>query len=205
MISIITPWRNASELCPMYSKGVRGAEVIAIDNGSDPEHSTTIRAMVEDLGGIFIRNEDNKLFAATNNQGLARASGDIIVFMNNDVECRKGFLEQVEKDVENGALYGPSKLNKLGYDYLEGWCIAARHEVWDKLAGWDAEYFTGLYWEDNDLCFRAQQNGFLLIKKDWPVWHFNNYTTNKTPGAKDNSASNMQKLIGRIEDAQSTT
>jgi GT2 family glycosyltransferase len=69
--------------------------------------------------------------------------------------------------------------------------------VWDRLQGWDAEYFTGLYWEDNDLCYRATKAGFLLIQRPWPVWHFNNYTSNRTPGAKDNSAGNMARFLER--------
>jgi GT2 family glycosyltransferase len=197
MISIVTPWLNASELCPMYARGLAGAELVIVDNGSEAEHAERIRAMVERTNGIYLRNEENRLFAEANNQGLAAATGDIIVFLNNDVECRAGFLEQVERDTEGGALYGPSKLEKFGHPYLEGWCIAAQRSVWEALRGWDAEYFTGLYWEDNDLCYRATKAGFLLIQRPWPVWHFNNYTSNRTPGAKDNSAGNMARFLER--------
>lgn len=185
----------------MYAKGVAGAQVIVIDNGSAPEHAVKIRAMVAGLDGIYLRNEHNALFAEANNQGLAHATGEIVVFLNNDVECRAGFLEQVERDVEAEALYGPSKLEKFGFPYLEGWCIAAPRAVWATLGGWDTQYFKGLYWEDNDLCFRALQKGYTLNQRPWPVWHFNNYTSNLVPGAKDHSAENMQKFLERARAA----
>jgi GT2 family glycosyltransferase len=197
-ISVVTPWLNAPELCRMYARGLRGAEVVIVDNGSGALAAERIETMVIELGGVYLRNEHNALFAEANNQGLAAATGEIVVFLNNDVECRAGFLHQVEQDVEDGALYGPSKLRKLDHDYLEGWCIAARREVWNALGGWDAEYFTGLYWEDNDLCFRAVRAGYNLIERPWPVWHFNNYTSGSVPGSMDHSAGNMHKFMERV-------
>ena len=202
-VSVITPWLNASELCPMYERGVKGAEVIVVDNGSTGDHPLKVAAMVERLGqaqgcAIYVRNETNNLFAKANNQGLEQATGEIVVFLNNDVECRPGFLEAVERDVQPGALYGPSKLNRHGVDYIEGWCIVARREVWEDLCGWDADYYQGLYWEDNDLCWRAMQKGYALIETRWPVWHYNNYTSNRVPGAKDSAAANEARFRARI-------
>jgi O-antigen biosynthesis protein len=197
-ISIITPWLNNSQLCQMYAKGVTGAEVIVVDNASTGDHPLKIAAMVQRLGGVYIRNETNNLFAKANNQGLEQATGEIVVFLNNDVECRPGFLAQVEKDVRPGALYGPSKLNRHGVDYLEGWCIAAKHDVWLDLGGWDDTYYQGLYWEDNDLCWRAMQKGYQLVETRWPVWHYNNYTTNQTPGAMAHAAANEARFLERI-------
>lgn len=176
-VSIITPWLDHSELCAVFEKSVSGAQVVVIDNGSDWLHAERIEMMVGRMHGEYIRNNENKLFSTANNQGLEKATGEIVIFMNNDVECRPGFLDLVVRDVKPGGLYGPSLLIKHGYEYLEGWCIAARREVWDKLGGWDDKYYTGLYWEDNDLCFRAVKAGFGLHKTAWPVWHFNNYTT----------------------------
>jgi GT2 family glycosyltransferase len=198
-ISIITPWLDASELCHMYERGTKGAEVIVIDNGSMESHRWALIAMVKRLGGVYIRNDHNALFSAANNQGLQRATGEIVLFINNDVECRNGFLAQVERDVQPGALYGPSKLNRHGVDYLEGWCIGAKRNVWDSLSGWDDQYYTGLYYEDNDLCLRALQRGYQLQQVTWPVWHHNNYTSNRIPGAKAHAGENERKFLERVQ------
>ena len=201
MISIITPWLNHSELCRVYARSTRGADVVVVDNGSDPEHASRLVEMVGRLQGTYLRNDENRLFAAANNQGLERARGDIVVFMNNDVECRPGWLAKVEQDVQPGALYAPSKLNRHGMDYLEGWCIAARKETWLELGGWP-EHLPGMYYEDNFLCLKAQRMGIELNTVNWQVWHFNNYTSRQTPGAFDHSAANAQAFQEALKDVR---
>ena len=197
-ISIITPWLNASELTSTYRPSVRGAEVIVIDNGSEQAHADIIRGMAEQLEGVYIRNKHNAGFSAANNQGLAVATGDIVVFMNNDVECQTGWLQKVIRDVGAGEIVGPSMLSKHGVKYLEGYCIAARRDVWQALGGWP-EDLPGMYWEDNILCLRAVDAGYTLKQAaGWGVWHFNNYTSRKTPGAYDHSAANERVFLDMI-------
>lgn len=201
MISIVTPWLNHSELCEMYARSVKGADVIIVDNGSEAEHAEKIQGMVDKLAGTYIRNEANRYFAAANNQGLARATGDIIVFMNNDVECRPGWLAQVERDVQGGALYSPSKLSRFGAVYLEGWCIAGHAATWYRLGGWP-DHLPGMYYEDNFLCLKAQRMGIELVEVNWPVWHFNNYTSRQTPGAYDYSKANAKAFQEALKDVR---
>jgi GT2 family glycosyltransferase len=200
MISIVTPFLNHSELIPMFAHSTTGAQVIIVDNGSEPEHAEKLQAFCKLAGerAIYIRNETNRGFSAANNQGLAVATGEIVVFMNNDVECRPGWLDQVARDVQPGILCGPSLLIKHGWRYLEGYCIAAHRGVWGALGGWEEHYYTGLYWEDNDLCARAVHAGFELVKTTWPVWHFNNYTSRGMPGADSHSKDNERKFLERV-------
>jgi GT2 family glycosyltransferase len=198
VISIVTPFLNHSELCPVFEASTRGAQVIVVDNGSEPKHAALIEQMVRRLGGEYIRNETNRGYSAANNQGLAVATGDVVVFLNNDVECRPGWLDQVARDVRPGMLCGPSLLTKHGWRYIEGYCIAARREVWDALGGWEEDYYQGLYWEDNDLCARAVHAGYRLEQTRWPVWHFNNYTSKGIPGADAHSKDNERKFLERV-------
>lgn len=209
-ISIITPWLNHSELCRMYGMAVsRADQIIIVDNGSEADHILPIRMMIaqrNNQNDVYIRNSKNLLFAKANNQGLKFANGDIVVFLNNDIEAPSNWLDQVRRDVQNGALYGPSKMARnLGgqmVDYIEGWCIAGRREVWEKLGGWDAEHYKGLYWEDNDLCYRALKAGFRLYQRRWDIAHFNNYTSKDTPGAYDHAGANQMELVRRIENGE---
>jgi GT2 family glycosyltransferase len=197
MISIITPWLNHSELCRTYEKSVQGADVIIIDNASEGTHAYKIEQMVDRLGGLYICNSENRFFAPANNQGLAEAVGDIVVFLNNDVELRPGFLEAVERDVKPGGLYGPSKGIRYEREYIEGWCIAATLDTWRQVGGWP-EDLPGMYWEDNLLCLRAERAGITLHQTNWPAWHHSNYTTRQTPGAYDHSAANEQYFLKEL-------
>jgi GT2 family glycosyltransferase len=197
MISIITPWLNHSELCPMYERGVKGAEVIIVDNGSEWMHAQKIGQMVERLGGKLITNKENRFFAPANNQGLQVAAHDIVLFVNNDVELRPWFLPQVEADVKPGALYGPSAGSRYGQGYIEGYCIAATRDTWETIGGWP-EDMPGMYWEDNLLCLRAERKGIKLVQTTWGAWHHSNYTSRQTPGAYDHSAGNEQYFLKEL-------
>ena len=170
-ISIITPWLDHPEFIADYEKAVAdpAVEVIAVDNGSASGAAEQISAMVQRLGGKYIRNEENHWFAAANNQGLAVARGAIVLFMNNDIAAKPGWLDQVRKDVQPAALSGPTAsrttIDRLVVEYLEGWCIAARRDVWMRLGGWNARSFQMPYWEDTELCIRAIRAGIRLVQK----------------------------------------
>jgi GT2 family glycosyltransferase len=202
-VSIITPWLNCPELIRPYKRTVAGAdEIIIIDNGSNPETAVKLQA----VGTHVIRNDHNAKYATANNQGMAVATGDILIFLNNDVEGIHGWLDRVRRDVHEGALYGPSKAERMvagrRLEYIEGYCIAGLRETWDTIGGWDAEMFTGMYWEDNDVCFRAStMHGFSLIQTGWQVWHYGNYTSSKTDGAYDHSQTNEAAFVARVREA----
>ena len=204
-ISIITPWHNCPELIPTYERSVRGAEVIVVDNGSDDTVAKKLIEMAERLDGRIWRNATNARYAAANNQGMMVATGDILMFLNNDIEAPPGWLKQVANDVKDGALYGPRKMERMiagqMLPYLEGFCIAATRDTWERLGGWDAKAFEGMYWEDNDVCFRAQQMGIELIETNWPLWHFGNYTSQHTAGAYDSSVTNYETFARRVREA----
>lgn len=199
MISIITPWLNHSELCEQHIQNTQGAQVIVIDNGSEERHAANIRKMIDFLGGIYIRNEYNAGFSHANNQGLEKATGDIVVFMNNDVECQEGWLLQVGRDVEPGVLAGPSMLDKYGVAYIEGYCIAARRPVWYLLGGWPDD-LPGMYWEDNILCLKAIKAGIRLKRTDWKVLHYSNYTSRHVSGAYEYSPANEARFLEMLDE-----
>ena len=185
MISIITPFQNGLDLLKDYDACTQGAQLVIIDNGSDTPTADALQSLPRERG-IVIRNETNVGFAAANNQGYARAEGDVIVFLNSDVAGDPVWLKFVADDVKDGYLYGPSVTQQLVYGmwlpYIEGWCIAATRATWNALrikysdtqyqAGpWDAVCYPAPYWEDNDLCYRALQAGIGLVAVQWPIQH----------------------------------
>src|SRR3954467_14259587 len=112
-ISIITPWLDHPEFIADYEKAVAapGVQVIAVDNGSSTENAAAIRAMIQRLGGFYIRNEQNLWFAAANNQGLSVATGNIVLFLNNDIAAEPGWLDDVRRDVAPNGLFAPDVKN----------------------------------------------------------------------------------------------
>ena len=176
---MVTPFLNGLDLLPDYEAGTLGAQLVLIDNGSDAPTAEALRSLPPERG-VVIRNEKNIGFAAANNQGYAKSTGDIVVFLNSDIAGDPSWLKLVADDVRDGALYGPSIGVQLVYGirvpYIEGWCIAATRRTWERLSTktegpWDAYSYPGPYWEDNDLCLRALQDGISLNAVQWPIQH----------------------------------
>lgn len=198
MISIITPWLDHSELIPAYEKAVKGAQVVIVDNGSAPETESALREMVKRLGGTYIRNDSNAGYAKANNQGLRVADGEIVIFLNNDIVAEPGWLDRL-RGIRRGTLYGPSlqgrMIDGIGVPFLEGWCLIGYKADFERIFGWNEDAFPGLYWEDNELCWRAMRAGLNLKEIDLPVHHLSNTTSKTTPGAYTNSEANRLKFF----------
>lgn len=203
-VSIVTPWHNTPELCGTYAPSVAGAQVVIVDNASQPEAAQLLRTMTDSLGGVYLRNEVNRKFSPANNQGYAYTTGEIVVFLNSDIAAPPVWIEQVRRDVLPDALYGPSLLHRMvdGWvlPYLEGFCIAATRGTWERIGLWP-DNLPGLYWDDNIVCFRAMQAGVKLLRTDWPVVHFSNYTSQRTPGAYGESAGNYEIFADMVRRA----
>ena len=195
MISIITPFHNCPELLPDYEKAVQGAQVIAIDNASDPDTASKLEAMVNRLGNgsKYVRNEENVKFSKANNQGLALADGEIVVFMNSDIQATGDWL-RLAQNAKKGAFYSPTSGVRIVdgevYRYLEGWCLFGHRSDFESIGGWNDKDFPGIYWEDNELCYRAVRAGLQLKQAILPLIHLSNYTSRRTEGAYSYSEAN---------------
>jgi GT2 family glycosyltransferase/glycosyltransferase involved in cell wall biosynthesis len=71
-------------------------EVIVVDNASSDNTITYLDQYRETHGNILIiKNDKNLGFAVANNQGVKIASGDYIVFLNNDTIVTPGWLNNL--------------------------------------------------------------------------------------------------------------
>jgi GT2 family glycosyltransferase len=96
LVSIITVNYNKLSVTREFLQSIQQItyphyEVIVVDNAS-------IEAGFEKLKNefptaLFIQNPLNTGFAGGNNVGIAKAKGDLLLFLNNDTEVQKGFLE----------------------------------------------------------------------------------------------------------------
>jgi glycosyltransferase involved in cell wall biosynthesis len=106
-------------------------ELIIVDNGSTDGTVEYLESEVlknhTDLRIKIIKNDENKGFAGGNNQGMAAASGDYILLLNNDVVVTAGWLERMlacaEKRPEIGIVgprsnyvSGPQLVEEVDYD-----------------------------------------------------------------------------------------
>ncbi|MEM7688713.1 MAG: glycosyltransferase family 2 protein [Pseudomonadota bacterium] len=91
-ISVLVPTRNRLDLLRVCLRGLMQTEypgaldIIVIDNGSDdPETLEYLSALDEEFARV-IRDEGAFNFAALNNRAAARAEGELLCFLNNDIE-----------------------------------------------------------------------------------------------------------------------
>lgn len=203
-VTVITPWMNNVQLIPSYEQTVQGAQVIIIDNASATEQAQELQQMCGRLGGVYIRNASNHYFAAANNQARALATGDILLFLNNDTLSAPGWLDAVRKDVGNNMLCSPSRGVKFvdgqPLCYLEGWCLAGRRATWERIGWWDAARYALPYWDDNDVCFRASRLGIRLVKTLWSIQHLGGMTTRNTPEAQEAISKNEHVFKQRVRE-----
>jgi FkbM family methyltransferase len=189
-------------------------EIIFVDNGSTDGTVEYLKEYAKIHGNVkLILNEENKGFAAANNQGIEQASGDYIVFLNNDVVVTENWLDllvaHAERHPEIGmvgpmsnSVSGPQKVHEANYasndmaamhEFAQSWrsansgdtketlrlvgfCLLVRKEMLDIIGGFDENYATGNF-EDDDLCLRSHIAGFRnIIAHDVFIHHYGSMT-----------------------------
>ena len=92
LVSIIIPNRNAAAVIAPCVSGVLDAtqyshrELIVVDNSSTDSEVLSLYRSIEERGGRIIPFRQPFNFSAACNAGAGAASGDLLLFLNNDVE-----------------------------------------------------------------------------------------------------------------------
>lgn len=92
LVSIVILNRNGvahlQRLLPaLAATSYRTFELIIVDNASTDESVAFLQSgIVGTIPLTLIQNDENRSFSDANNQAAARASGDLLLFLNNDVE-----------------------------------------------------------------------------------------------------------------------
>lgn len=71
------------------------AEIIVVDNASSDGTPELLQGWADGARRSVILNKENKGFAAANNQGLAAASGDYLIMLNNDTYVTPGWIRSL--------------------------------------------------------------------------------------------------------------
>jgi GT2 family glycosyltransferase len=97
MTSIIIPVYNNFQYTQLavesIKKYTKDCELIIVDNGSTDE----TEILRNNFGMIFVKNEKNLGFPKACNIGASKASGEFILFLNNDVVVTPNWLENMLK------------------------------------------------------------------------------------------------------------
>jgi GT2 family glycosyltransferase/tetratricopeptide (TPR) repeat protein len=219
LISIVIPTcneRDRTRLCleSILATSHSPLELLLIDNASTDDTPSLLDEFRHRPGPVrveIIRNDTNLGFAKACNQGLARAQGNYVVFLNNDTVVTDGWLDQLIAwalhDFPTVGLVGPVTNyaappqqipvpytdlpgmhafaaqrrqdfahQAMEFPRLSGLCLLARRDVLDKVGGFDERFGIGFF-EDDDLCFRVQDQGYrCLIALDVFIHHFGSQT-----------------------------
>ncbi|WP_328705835.1 glycosyltransferase family 2 protein [Erythrobacter rubeus] len=91
-ISVIVPTRNGLKFLCKCLDGLAGThypgpiEIIVIDNGSDDPEALQYLADIKPDFAKVLRDDGPFNFAALNNRAVAQVTGDMLCFLNNDIE-----------------------------------------------------------------------------------------------------------------------
>ncbi|MDD4996226.1 MAG: glycosyltransferase family 2 protein [Patescibacteria group bacterium] len=155
-------------------------EVIVIDNHSSDDSATMIKNNFSEIKLLI--NNKNFGFGAANNQGAKIAQGETLFFLNPDTLIQedifnpvvKVFLEDKKLGVVAPQLVLPDGRPQpwaSGKDWLSGAALFVRKKVFERLGGFDENFF--MYFEDRDFCRRAKKIGYgMKILSEIKVIHF---------------------------------
>ena len=95
--TIVIPTWNAGSLVERCLRSLKDhgeadrAEIVVVDDGGGDDTGERVRAACPDA--VLARHVENIGFAAACNTGVARASHDVVVLLNNDVVATRPFLD----------------------------------------------------------------------------------------------------------------
>lgn len=105
LVSIIIPSKDHPDMLKDCIRNIRinaGSvpyEVIVVDNGSDEDNSRKAKNLVENIPGdigMYVYEEFDFDFSRMCNIGATKASGDFLLFLNDDVDAiTEGFLQKL--------------------------------------------------------------------------------------------------------------
>ena len=223
-ISVIIPFYNFwsmthQRMMELYEHVLTPVEIILVNDCSTDEDieakaywwKSQSRHRVK-----VIRTPKNLGFGGAHNHGARHgvATGEILVFLSNDVRVSGDFTVDLLKVINNKVLVGGKVLaydtgwNLLPinekprlFPYCMGWFVAATRKVWDDLGGWDDIYAPYDY-EDVDISTTAIHKNYDLVSLDSNFLHHDHagFTIHRTHGTKVRekiTQRNQKRFIGK--------
>jgi len=177
---------------------------------------------------VIERDEHRDGFAAVCNRAAKSASGDVLVFLNDDTIPQSGWVDALTRrsawGVVGGLLVYPDGrpqhsgvfLRRDGQGRVEafnrqsvaesgevpavtGACLAIGRDLWDSLGGFDEGFRNG--YEDVDLCLRAREaGGRVFLAADCQVVHLESQSDHTERfGSVESNVALLQERWGDLE------
>ena len=223
-VSIILPFYNHWEmthqrLVELYRFIPEPLEIVLVDDCSTERDVTGgikwWQSNMHTHKVLYVWNKVNVGFGMSHNRGYKASSGDIVIFLSNDVVIRGNFIPSIRNIISSDnnviiggrLIYWDSGWNTISIfgeksiiTYPEGWLISTTREVWDKVGGFDKKYgkFDA---EDIDIGAWALYNDVKLVSLDSPsLTHLSGRTINNLYSNRmDYTKKNIEVLKNKWE------
>ncbi|HNW08960.1 MAG TPA: glycosyltransferase family A protein [bacterium] len=192
MLSVIIPTYNRVRHLPLALASLArqtitkdSFEVLVIDDGSSDNTAETVKNYSELKVKYFHQNHLG--VSAARNFGIEKATGDILVFFDDDAVADKNWLEEIEKimrqeDIITGQVkplrenlwkyfaphYYQGEIPLESTVLLEGNC-ALKRAVFEKIGGFDSNLDYGH--EGEEFIFRAKKNYRIMYYPQMIIYH----------------------------------
>lgn len=230
-VSVILPTYSRSDLLPgaidsIIAQTFTDWELIIVDDGSTDDTPDVIkRYEAQDSRIRSIRNNPNKKLPASLNVGMDAARGAYLTWTSDDNFFRptalQRMVEELDADPELGVVYADCMLidddlveqgiaEVDGHETLLLWncvrgCFMYRHEVHDKLKGYDVDRFLV---EDWDFWLRASLYFKLKpIREDLYLYrmHERSLTATRLADIHKRTALLIEEYVGKVPYAKGET
>lgn len=223
-ISIIVPVYNCEKyvsrcLDHLLSQTYQDFEIICINDGSKDNSLGILKEYSHKDNRIIVLDQENKGIARTRNIGIQKASGNYIMFVDNDDYMDNDYLETYVKNALDGdydiVIGGYRRIDNKGK--LLNRQVLSSKSNWSKYivtAPWAKIYKKSFIINNNisfldyvgeDIYFNLKCYSFKpktkVINNDGYVWFYNNESfsnTNKSKGAKSNI--DIVKLLNYLKE-----
>lgn len=194
-VSVVIPNWNGVYLMEKHLRGVidaaPNAEVIIADDMSEDGSVSYVRKHFPQV--IVVEGTKREGFAANVNRGVNRATGDIVILLNTDVEPEKDFLQPLLRHFDDPQVFAVGCLEKSRENgktilrgrglahWYRGFYVHSRGEVNKTDTAWVSggsgafrrsmwntlggmdTLFNPFYWEDIDISYRARKAGWKIL------------------------------------------
>ena len=183
-VSIIIPcWRH-KELTRDIVFGIEKTrdvdfELILVDNGESIPRDLKKHPWLR-----IVTPGENLGFGGGNNFGAQQAKGDILLFLNSDVEIHKAdWINILLSKYDENTIVGTELIKDNNYTrvhgkvhwYVNGWCMMMSKKFFESVGGFDLNFGLG-WFEDVWICQQALQKGMKLDAIDCGIQHLGSKT-----------------------------
>lgn len=187
--SVVIPNWNGLDLLKKNFKKVLAVGVNEVIVSDDDSKDGSLEYLKEKYPRIKVISHRRLGFAGNVNRGIGTTKNEIVILLNLDVVPHKDLLKPLKEDFQDPTVFAVSfneinspKLSWTKGYFLKGYIVHApgkktrtphetfwvsggsgafRKSMWERLGGFDESF--KFYWEDIDLCYRAQKRGWKCL------------------------------------------